>query len=308
MPQPLDDPSLRDIRLFVASVQQGSLSAGSRVFNLSANAASVAVKRLEELLDVQLILRTPRSISTTDEGRVFFEQCTSLLEAVEATKASVGALRDELEGPVRISAPSDLGRHTLMPVLDAFAASHPGLQLDLWLSDHVHDIVDARIDVAIRYGAQPDSELMARVIFRDRRVAVASPAYVERRGRPSHPNALAEHDILLWHRPGRTLDHWTLFQGAAPHTVEVRASRSSNDGVVLREWALAGHGIAFKAWLDVAQDLASGALVDVLPDWRGEPMPLYLMLPGRGPRPARVQRLTAALVEAFAGLETLSKD
>ncbi|MFN3199489.1 MAG: LysR substrate-binding domain-containing protein [Bradymonadia bacterium] len=296
----MEDPALRDIRLFVAAVQHGSLSAGSRVFNLSANAASVSVKRLEEMLGVQLLLRTTRAISLTAEGEIYLEQCRLLLEAVEAAQSSVGPLRDELVGPVRVSAPSDLGRYTLMPMLDAFLEQHPGVRLDLWLSDDVYDVVDTRIDISIRYGALEDAELVARRLYRDRRVAVASPEYVERHPPITHPAHLAQHKALIWHRPGRALNHWGFSQDDEYITVEVSGHRSANDGVLLRNWAIEGHGVVFKCGLDVRADLEAGDLVDVLPEWSGSEIPLHLVLPGRGPKPARVQRLVSALVEGFA--------
>ncbi len=299
----MEDPSLRDIRLFVASVQHGSLSASSRAFGLSPNAASLAVKRLEELLRVRLLFRTTRTISLTAEGEIYLGQCQSLLEAVDATQSSVGPLRDELAGPIRIAAPSDLGRRTLMPMLDAFALEHPGVQLDVWLSDDLSDVVKTRTDSAVRYGAMMDSDLVMRRLCHSHRIAVASAEYLRHAPNITHPRDLAQHRALVWQRPGRRMVRWQFQQDGQESEVEVRAHRTSNDGAVLRHWALEGHGVVFKAHLDVAKEWAAGDLVDVLPQWRGVALPLYLVLPGRGSRPARVQRMVQALVEGFAALQ-----
>jgi DNA-binding transcriptional LysR family regulator len=299
----VDEPSIRDIRLFVAAAQTGSLSAGSRSYGLSANAASVAVKRLEERMQTRLFHRTTRSLTLTTEGRVYLERCRGILQAVDAAHRSIGPLRDTFTGPIRISAPSDLGRRTLLPILDAFCALHPQVQLDVSLADDLLSIIDARIDIAIRYGRLDDSGLVAKRLLLDRRVAVASPAYLETAPPITRPTDLAAHRILMWRRPGRRMDQWT-FEGAdGAQTIRVDGHRTANDGAVLRAWALSGHGIAFKARLDVLPELIAGTLVDVLPDWRGVSLPLQAVMAGRDYRPARVQRLLSHLLQHLADLE-----
>lgn len=299
----MNDPSLRDVRLFVYAVRQSSLSAASRGMGLSPNAASLAVKRLEQQLGVRLLMRTTRSISLTTEGKIYYEQCTILLDTVDATQNSVKPLRDELVGPVRVATPSDIGRQRILPMLEQFTQAHPRVTLDVWVSDELYNIVTSRIDVAIRYGQLTDSDFVTRQLYPDYRVAVASPSYLEKMPPIKHPKDLKNHKILVWQSPRTALTHWRFSRQGHTQTIEVHAHRYANDGVILRQWAIEGHGIVFKASLDVVQDIEDGTLVDVLPDWRGAALPLHLVVPSKGARPARVQRLIQTLQQEFKHLQ-----
>lgn len=296
----MPDPALRDLRLFVAAARAGSLSAGSRALDLSPNAASVAVSRVEGLLGVRLIQRTTRSMALTSEGEVYLSHAVRVLDAVDAAQMAVGPLRDELHGPIRLAAPTDLAERHLVPMLTPFLQQHPGVRLDVLASDAVANIVGSRVDLAVRYGALPDSDLMARRLTTTHRVAVASPDYLAAHPPLSEPADLAQHRILQWHAPRTTLTHWGFHRDGESRQVALSGSLLANDGRILKRWAVLGLGIAYKAHLDVAHELAQGTLVDVLSDWRGDALPLHAVWSGRAHQPARVAALVAALRQSFA--------
>lgn len=271
-----------DLEVLVRAADAGSLSAAARALDLTPAAASAALKRVEAELGVALFVRSTRSLRLTGEGETFLEHCRRALDALRDGREALASGQAAIGGTLQLSAPSDFGRNQLLPWLDAFLARYPGIQLRLQLSDRLANVYRQPVDIAIRYGEPPDSSLVALPLARDnRRVLCASPDYLARRGVPAGPQALAGHDCLCFMLGDYVHDRWRFERDGRELILPVRPRRIADDGEVVRRWALAGQGVAYKSRLDVAPDLAAGRLCVLCPEWMGEPSPLYFMCPDR---------------------------
>lgn len=289
-----------DLIVFVRAADAGSLSAAARALDISPAAASATIKRLEAELHAQLFVRSTRSLRLTSEGERFLQHAREALRAIDEGEQALRGDQATLRGSLQLSMPSDLGRSLVLPWLDGFLAAHPQVQLRANLSDHFADVYRQPVDVALRYGPPPDSSLIALPLRADnRRVLCASPDYLRRHGEPADPQELAERNCLRMLIRGETQDRWRLTRDDEVRDVRVRGDRVSDDGHAVKRWALAGHGIAFKSWLDVSQEVLAGQLRVVCRDWRGEPAPLNLVCPDRRLLSPLVQRLREFLRERF---------
>lgn len=295
---------LAPLQLFVAAAEAGSFSAAARRLDLGPVQASATVARLERELGVRLFERSTRRLRLTEAGEQWLPHARLLLAAWEDGQA---ALRDAagdaqpLSGRLRISLPSDVGRQHLWRWIEDFIATEPGpgVQLELRLSDRIADLVQDPVDYAVRYGTPPDSGLVALPVApANRRVLCASPAYLARHGAPQTPADLRGHDCLRWGLGDGVHGRWrfTSPDGEAV-SVEVAGSRIADDGGLVRDWALRGLGLAYKSQLDMAEDLAAGRLVALLPGWLGEPAPLHWMAVGRHRMTPALRRLATSLRE-----------
>lgn len=296
--------ALQDLDIFVRTVDSGSLSATARALDLTPAAASAALKRLEAELGVPLFVRSTRSLRLTQQGERFLAQCRPALEALQQASHELGEGGDTLQGVLRLSAPSDLGRNVLLPWLDEFQQLHPRVDIRLQLSDSIANVYSQPVDAAFRYGEPPDSSLVALPLAAEhRRVLCAAPAYLQRHGAPTSPRELAERDCLCFMLNDEVHDRWRFWRGDAPPvTVQVRGVNVSNDGDAVRRWALMGRGIAYKAFFDVADDLAQGRLQPLCTDWTTEATPLYLVLPGRRQLTPLLRSLRDFVAERTAAL------
>jgi len=293
---------LSPLQLFIAAAEAGSFSAAARRLDLGAVQASATIARLERELGTRLFERSTRRLRLTEAGEQWLPHARQMLAAWEDGQA---ALRDvagdeqPLSGRLRVSLPSDVGRQHLWRWIEDFVAAEqgPGVQLELRLSDRVADLVQEPVDYAVRYGEPPDSSLVALPLAPDnRRVLCASPAYIARHGQPRTPAELKAHDCLRWGLGESVHGRWRFTSpGGEAVAVEVRGSRVADDGGLVREWALAGLGLAYKSGLDMAADLAAGRLVALLPGWLGEPAPLHWVTLGRHRLTPALRRLAAEL-------------
>jgi DNA-binding transcriptional LysR family regulator len=301
-----DSFSLLDLELFVRSAQIGSLSQAAREMNLQPATASASLKRLEQRLAVRLMVRSTRSLRLTPTGEIFLSHAKQALAVLLEARNGIHDNQNTLRGTLRIAAPSDFGRTILRGWLDEFQEVHPQLDLMLLLSDRLTDFYRESVDFALRYGVPSDSTLIVKpLLSHARRVLVAAPSYLERHGMPHVPEELRDHAALAWviGRSGtetRVHDQWSLTRGAQTQHVNVRIRRASDDGAVVRDWAVAGYGIAYKSALDVAADLAAGRLVRLLPDWEGELSPLNIVMAFRENQPPAVRLALQFLSEKAA--------
>ncbi len=293
------DWQIAQLQLFLRLADAGSLSAAARQLQLTPAAASAALKRLEAALAVRLVERSTRAMRLTPEGELLRDHAQRALDVLDDARAQLGARREQLEGEIHVAAPSDLGRSVLSPMLDDFLARHPGLRIAMHLSDAMHDLRRERVDLAVRYGALPDSSLVARPLHVGRRLLVASPGYLARQGAPAHPSDLARHNCLALNASGRPMTQWRFERDGSTVVVKVQGNRRADDGSLVRQWAVDGLGIAHKAELDVLGDLRAGRLVSLLPEWHGGTNPLHAILPTQQHVPLRVRRLLDHLVDAF---------
>lgn len=297
--------ALQPLRWFVAVADLGSMTAAAAQFGVSAAAVSAAMKRLEAELGVVLLVRSTRSLRLTPQGEVFLGHARAAVEAVEAGVDAATSRDGAIRGVLRVSAPSDLGRRQLLPVLDALQARNPGLRVVLSLSDRRVDFYREPVDLALRYGVPPDSALVAAPLAPEaRRIACASPAYLERVGLAhaelEEPEGLTALNALCFHVGGVPNTRWRFERGGETRIVNVHGDRSSDDSEVVTRWALNGHGVIFRSVLDMLDDLEGGALRPVLRGWSGEPAPLYLVYPDRRSLGPAARALQRALVEAYA--------
>ena len=292
---------LREFELFLRAAESGSLSAAARQLDLTPAAASAAIKRIENELGTPVFIRSTRSLRLTSAGELFLRHCREGLASIAAACDEIRTANQTVGGPLQLSLPSDFGRNVVLGWLDDFLLEHPGVSLRIELSDRIADVFRQPVDLALRYGAPPDSSLIALpVAVHNRRVLCAAPAYLARHGAPDDPSALGEHNCLCFRLGDEVHDRWRFETRAGVLSVEVRGDRVSSDGEAVRRWALAGHGIAYKSRLDVAQDLAAGRLVQLCPDVVGEAAPLHLMCPDRRQITRTTHRLHAFLAARCA--------
>jgi DNA-binding transcriptional LysR family regulator len=293
------------IKLFLEAAQLGSFSAAGRKQGLSPAAASASIQRLENSLQVKLFERTTRQLRLTEEGKLyrhFSEQAMALMAEAEA---SLQAGTDSVHGLVRISAPSDLGRNVLLPMLEEFRARHPDIQYTLTLSGNASNMVQDDPDLVLRYGLLSDSDMVARVLAPSRRVVCAAPSLIAKTGGPATPEDLANLPTLVLVTARGALQEWrycTNVEADERRSVRVRNGQHSNDGEILRKWALAGQGYAYKSILDISDDLRCGRLATVLDEYFTDSEPLTLLYHRDRYQPPRVALLIQYLQQRFAEL------
>jgi DNA-binding transcriptional LysR family regulator len=268
------------LTVFVRTADRGSLSAAARDLEISPALASAAVKRLEGELGLRLFARTTRTLRLTEEGEHYLRHAREALRQLSEGRDALMQGQATLGGTLKISMPSDLGRNMLVGWLDHFQLQYPKVSLQLSISDRVSDMYRQPVDIAIRYGIQEDSSLIALPLAPDnRRVLVASPDYIRQHGKPAALDELARHNCLRFMLDDVIHDRWSFYEaaGAEPVVIDVNGDRSADDADVVRRWAVAGLGIAYKSRLDLADDIRSGRLQILLPDLLGEPAPLTML-------------------------------
>ena len=292
--------NIADLQVLVQTARGGTLTAAARALGITPAAASATLKRLEAQLGTRLFERSTRAMRLTPQGQILLDYAARAFELLDEGQSQVHADRATLMGTVRVAAPSDLTRNTLLPLFDEFMRAHPGLQLQLSVADRVLDVTRDEVDVAIRYGALADSRLVARTLAVAHPVCSASPDYLRRHGTPRTPQDLAQHNCITFDRGGRRHRAWRFCRDGQWTEVRVDGDRSVDDASLAREWAIAGCGVILKSEIDQRRDLASGALVPLLTEWRTEPYPLHALLPSGRFVPNRVRALVDFLVERFA--------
>lgn len=269
---------LREMEMFVRVVEAGSLSAAARDLKFGQPAISKMIAALEDRLSVRLLVRSTRRLSPTEAGVAFYERALrAIAEANEADAAARGAGAG-LEGRLRISAPVTFARLHLVPKLGAFLDTHPKLRLELVMDDRMIDLVAENIDAALRLGTLTDSSLTARKLAQAERYVVASPAYLARRGRPSIPTDLLEHDSIIYGQSAGGQE-WLFRRGTSETSIRLRARLTLSAAEGVREAVLAGEGFAVTSHWMFAPELASGAVVPVLKEWTLPPMDLWVIYP-----------------------------
>lgn len=298
--------NLADLRVLLATAETGSLTAAGRRCGLSTAAVSSAMKRLEKSLGARLFERTTRSVRPTPEGDVMIEHARRALELVAEGQARVRAGCGDLSGTIRLTASTAMAQQVLAPWLADFAERHPGVAIDLQVSDAHLDFVRDGVDVALRYGPLPDSNLIARLLAPAHRIACASPAYLARHGTPQSPADLPQHECITYQVRGRLLNTWTFAPRDGDQSdaceVRVRGRLACDTAAVAQLWARQGRGVIYQAEPDLGDALPSGALVRLFPELTGAPSPLYAVLPSQRYVPARVRILVHELSLLFSAV------
>lgn len=256
---------LDNIRTFVRVYELGSMSAAGRDLRVSPAVTSARISQLEDHLNVRLFQRTTRNLSPTEHGRAFYEGACAVLETLEQAEASVMRLTDSPRGSLYVAAPLGVGRRLIAPQVPEFLAQYPEIDFRLRLSDRTVDLTTEGLDLAFFLGQPSDSTLRIRKIADCRRLLCAAPSYVARRGMPANGAELIRdrHDCLNLRFPGATEFQWTLLTPDGPQRFAVTGRCECDDGDVLTDWALDGHGIVLKPVFEVADHLRAGRLVAV---------------------------------------------
>jgi DNA-binding transcriptional LysR family regulator len=296
-------PDLEAMAIFAKVVEARGISAASVDTGLSAPTISKALTRLEQRLGSRLFNRSSRRLVLTEAGRELAEHASRLLAEAEAAEAALVAQSASPRGTVRLAAPMSFGVREVAPLLPAFLTAYPEVSIDLHLADALVDIVGDGFDMALRIGALPDSSLVARRLAPVPGLTFAAPAYLARRGRPSHPAELAGHDCFAYAYL-RTRNVWH-FANDAGEAVTVRPSARLrvNNGDAVLPAVVAGLGIAGLPEFLAREALTEGRLERILPDWHTLASSLYLLMPPGRPRPARVQVLADFLAERLSRRE-----
>ncbi len=290
--------ALQDFEIFVRTARLGSLTATAHQLDLTPAATSAAVKRLEAELGVALFLRSTRRLRLTLEGEIFLKHCQQALDLIEDAAEELSTGQSVIRGVLQLSAPSDLGRNVVFDWVDHFQALHPLLQIRLQLSDRIADIYSQPVDLALRYGDPPASNLVALPVAPDNyRVLCASPEYLQQHGTPHTPEDLKNHNCLRYMLSEVVYDRWRFYRQDKVVSVQIEGNRVTDDSDAVRRWALNGHGIAYKSLLDVILDLKAGRLVRLCPEWRGEASPLNMISADRRQISPAVRALHQYLVQ-----------
>jgi DNA-binding transcriptional LysR family regulator len=281
---------LREMEVFSRVIETGSFSAAARDMKLGQPAVSKAIAALEERLGVRLLVRSTRQLSPSEAGTAFYERALrAIAEANEAEAAAQGAGAG-LEGRLRICAPVTFARLHLVPKLGAFLGAHPKLRLELVMDDRVIDLVAENIDAALRLGSLSDSSLRARKLAQAERYVVATPEYLARRGVPSNPTDLLEHDGIIYGQSSGGQE-WVFRRGTSETSIRLRARLTLSAAEGVREAVLAGQGYAITSGWMFAPELASGTVVPVLKEWTLPSMELWVIYPSG--------KLTSSKARAF---------
>jgi DNA-binding transcriptional LysR family regulator len=284
---------LKQLESFVSVATRGSLTAAARAEGVAPAIMGRRLDALEERLGVKLLVRTTRRISLTHEGSAFLEDCQRLLGDLANAEASVSAGGVKASGHLRLTAPAGFGRRHVAPLVPKFRELHEEVTISLNLSDRVIDIAAEGFDCAVRVGDLRDSALVSVRLADNRRLCVATPAYLEQHGTPQHPSELARFDCLTLSSDASQTRGWAFRvpSGGEDELMHLRPSGplDCSDGQVLREWCLAGYGIAWRSEWEVRHDIEAGRLVEVLGQFVPPPNGVYAVFPQRKHLPLRVR-------------------
>lgn len=251
-----------ELALFVAVVEAGSFRQAAENLRLDNSVVSRGVKRLEAKLGTVLLSRTTRRISLTEEGAWFYQRAEQILTQMAEAETTLQMRREQPEGILRIDAATPFILHQLVPIISRFRARYPAIELQLHSSEGFINLMERRVDVAIRIGELGDSSLRAMPLGRSHLRILASPDYLARRGTPRLPDELAGHELLGFITPEH-LNHWPLLSGEGDRLAITPTIRASS-GETLRQLALRGEGLVCLSDFMTGADRASGALVEVL--------------------------------------------
>jgi DNA-binding transcriptional LysR family regulator len=290
--------TLHAMRVFVRTLELGSLSAAAREFGTTQPTVSKWLAQLERQLRVRLVERSTRGLSPTEQGQRFYADARRIVEQFDAAVGDVQGMTGQAAGLLRINAPVALGQFRINAMVQRFMAAHPAIDVELILNDRFVDLVEEGVDVAFRLGGPLPPDAIGRHLATVPRFLVAAPAYLARRGVPAMPDDVAGHDVVrfAW-TPGNTVE---LFRGEEQVRVLAASRFRVNNALAIREALVLGSGIGVcPEWL-VRDLLDSGELVRVLDGWAARPQDLTLLYPSRQYQPLRTRLFIDFAVGQFA--------
>jgi DNA-binding transcriptional LysR family regulator len=297
--RPASMDELRQLRIFSAIVEAGGITAAAQQLDINTSVVSRALALLEGRLGIRLATRTTRSFELTGEGQTYHERIQTLLLALKDADDEITQNTRAPIGTLRVGVPSEIGRKRIAPLIARFARQHPGLDIRLVLSDEGLDVIHDSLDVAIRIDLPTDIAVVARKLMSSERVVCASPAYIAKFGMPEAPVDLASHACIRLIRGQSLMDRWTFAENGAKREVRISGALATDNGEVMHDWALEGHGIALKARWDIEDDLLKGTLIECLMDYQCDTISLYAVYASRRYLSLRIRRFIDFLVDEF---------
>lgn len=257
-----------DLIFFQVLARSPSLAEAARSLNVTAPAVTQRLRALEARVGVRLVDRNSRGLSLTDEGELIASEGLAIIGAIEDLAERLASRTSQIRGHLRVAAPYGFGRRYVSPVVESFAKAHPATTVTLELSDSPIRQVNESWDIVVHIGALPESDRLVTTLAPNRRILCAAPAYLENGPPVGTPHDLIDHWCLALRENNEDVTLWRLrHEGKEPTTVRIKPAMSSNDGEIVRDWALAGLGVMVRSEWDVAGDLAAGRLVEILPGW-----------------------------------------
>ena len=282
----------KQIETFVSVAQRGSLTAAAQAEGVAPAMIGRRLDALEARLGVKLLVRTTRRLTITHEGAAFLEESARILADVANMEAAVSAGSVRASGQLRITAPAGFGRRHVAPLVPLFHELHPDVRISLNLSDRVVDLAAEGFDCGVRVGDLPDSSLVSTRLADNRRLCVATPAYLRRHGTPRHPRELLDserYQCLTLSSEASQTRGWAFMEGDELLHIKPGGPLDCSDGQVLHAWCLGGHGIAWRSTWEVANDIASGRLVSLLDEFAAPPNGIYAVFTQRKHLPLRLR-------------------
>lgn len=294
---------LPDIGFFSVLAGAGSLTGAGRELGVSTAAVSKHLAQMEERIGVPLVIRTTRRMGLTPEGELYLEHARRIVGEVDELEQALGLAKATPKGLLRVNATLGFGRSHVAPLVSRFAKRHPEVEVQLQLSVNPPPLTDDVFDVCVRFGAPPDSRLVARHLAANRRLLCAAASYLTRHGTPQTPNDLTRHQCITIRQGDEAYGVWRLCgrgRHAVAQSVKVRGALSTNDGGIAVSWALDGHGILMRAEWDIERHLKSGRLVQVLPQFDTPDADIHAVYPQRHQASRRVRVFVDFLAVSFA--------
>ncbi|PZP40430.1 MAG: LysR family transcriptional regulator [Azospirillum brasilense] len=291
----------QDLQFFTVVAGAPSLVAVARSLGVTPSAVTQRLRQLEERLQVRLVERSSRRLQLTTEGLLLAERGATVLDEMAAIAEELATCRNVVTGQLRVAAPFGFGRAYVAPAMAALRAIHPEVELVLTLfEDPAYSLHDGRWDVLIHVGPLADSGMVMRRLAPNRRILCAAPSYLAEHSFPQHPEELRRHacGVIREDQADATLWSFSLADGGTA-AVRIHPTFASNDGAVIRQWGLAGLGIILRSEWDIAEDLRTGRLVPLLPDWNVPAADVVALLGTRTGRVARIERFLETLAEAL---------
>ncbi len=292
---------LENMETFVRVVESGGISAASETLNIAKSAVSRRLKELENHLGVELFHRTTRKMNLTDSGQVYYRDCLRILDEILESELTVNQSHGLLKGRLKVALPASFGLMHLGPAINDFLQLHPKIQFDLDFNDRQVDLMQEGFDLAIRIAHLSDSSLVARRFATINSVICASPTYLERMGRPTHPDELDNHHCLLYSLT-RDTEQWSLFDSKKRHIrIKVQPYLYASSGEYLLDAAIAGHGIILIPSFIAHRALNEGSLVRLFDGYTFPQFNAYAIYPQTRHLSQRVRAFVDFLMERFAG-------
>lgn len=287
------------MQVFTRVVEANSFTRAADALSLPRTTVTTIIQNLEKHLSVRLLNRTTRRLSLTPEGEVYLATARAVLAQIDDVERELSQAAAEPKGMLRVNATLGFGRNHVAPIAAAFCRRFPQVQMQLQLTVNPPPLTEDAFDVCIRFGEPPETRVIARKIASNRRLLVASPDYLRRRGTVKTPHDLAHHDCISIRHGDEAYGVWRLSKGRQVEAIKVSGAMSTNDGDIAMQWALNGLGILMRAEWDVEKYLRSGRLRQVLEEYQTPPADIYAVYPATQQLTGRVRSFVDFMAESL---------